>query len=245
MQLKISHELLGKASSSNRLKSKEYKGNLQPYLYFNGSAKVGFKLLLTNNKWNFTKGMHLCVWFKFLGNKNNSRNSGVEDSNSTILQIKTDDKNEIRVKQEMREIGVESVVAGEINKRKVCDLPVGSIVKLEVILEAKESGLFKSNDYSLSIGVNGTFQNKIEVKMPKITSSDYISEFNMFKEFPGQFYSLIINRIDKERTPMPPRITSEQELADFMKQPGTSDNIVTIISPMRVHKGILINHFNS
>ena len=64
--LKTSYDLLGKASCQYRLTSKGYNGNLQPYLYFDGSAKVGFKVLLTNNRWPFSKGMHLCVWFKAL-----------------------------------------------------------------------------------------------------------------------------------------------------------------------------------
>jgi hypothetical protein len=39
-------------------------GNIQPFLYFNGTAKIGLRLLITNNKWPFNKGMHLCLWMK-------------------------------------------------------------------------------------------------------------------------------------------------------------------------------------
>ena len=67
MDIKYAYDLLGKAGFGYRLKSDSYRGNLQPYLYFDGSAKVGFRVLLTSNKWPFSKGMHLCVWFKALG----------------------------------------------------------------------------------------------------------------------------------------------------------------------------------
>ena len=46
-------------------------------MYFDGSAKIGFKVLLTNNKWPFIKGMHLCVWFKALGGVKPSPNQGM------------------------------------------------------------------------------------------------------------------------------------------------------------------------
>lgn len=39
-------------------------GNIQPFIYFDGKAKIGLRLLLTNNKWPFNKGMHVCIWMK-------------------------------------------------------------------------------------------------------------------------------------------------------------------------------------
>lgn len=41
-------------------------GNLCPFIYFDGAAKIGLRVLLNNNKWPFTKGMHLCTWLKSL-----------------------------------------------------------------------------------------------------------------------------------------------------------------------------------
>ena len=91
---------------------------------------------------------------------------------------------------------IECQTKDEISSRKVCDLPVGKVVKLEVILEPKE-GLFKTNEYSLAIAVNDVKSEKIEIKVPKFSSADYISDFNMFKEFKGQFFALIVNKIEK------------------------------------------------
>lgn len=67
-------------------------GNLHPFLYFNGTTKIGMRLLITNNKWPFNKGMHLCVWMKsFLE---------VQSPNSYIMHLKVDDKNWFIVRQE-------------------------------------------------------------------------------------------------------------------------------------------------
>lgn len=67
-------------------------GNLHPFLYFNGSVKIGMRLLITNNKWPFNKGMHLCVWMKsFLE---------AQSPNSYIMHLKVDEKNWFIVRQE-------------------------------------------------------------------------------------------------------------------------------------------------
>jgi len=66
-------------------------GNLQPFLYFNGTAKIGLRLLITNNKWPFHKGMHLCMWMKsFLEH---------QSPNNYILFLKVDDKNSFVLRQ--------------------------------------------------------------------------------------------------------------------------------------------------
>ena len=100
LDIKYAYELLIKAGSSYRLKSNEYRGNLQPYLYFDGSAKVGFKVLLTNNRWPFNKGMQICVWFKALGGVKPSSSQSTspkkretlinESYRSIILQLRTE-----------------------------------------------------------------------------------------------------------------------------------------------------------
>lgn len=73
-------------------------GNLQPFIYFNGSAKIGLRLLLTNNKWPFNKGMHLCLWLKsFLE---------VQPPNNYIVFFKVDDHNWLAIRQERTELVV-------------------------------------------------------------------------------------------------------------------------------------------
>ena len=67
----------------------------------------------------------------------------------------------------------------------------------------------------------------------------------MFMEFVGQFFCMTLAKIDKDRLQTPEHLSTEQDLAAFMAQPGASENVITILSPMRVHKGIMINHVNS
>lgn len=67
-------------------------GNLQPFIYFDGKAKIGLRLLLTNNKWPFYKGMHLCIWMKSF--------TEYQGPNNYILYLKVDDGNYFVVRQE-------------------------------------------------------------------------------------------------------------------------------------------------
>jgi hypothetical protein len=60
--LEISYSMFSQLNDSS-ISSTE-TGNIQPFLYFNGTAKIGLRLLITNNKWPFNKGMHLCLWMK-------------------------------------------------------------------------------------------------------------------------------------------------------------------------------------
>lgn len=102
---------------------------MEPFLYYNGSAKIGLRLLITNNKWPFAKGMHLCLWMKsFLE---------MQAHGSYIMFLKVDDKNWFVLRQDRTELVVESAVEGEKNKRRICDFPIRALVKFEVILEPK------------------------------------------------------------------------------------------------------------
>lgn len=48
------------------------------------------------------------------------------------------------------------MVFNDKKKRKVCDMPIKKLVKLEIALEPKDAGLFKSSiEYRLHIRVNG------------------------------------------------------------------------------------------
>lgn len=97
-------------------------GNIQPFIYFDGKAKIGLRLLLANNKWPFNKGMHLCIWMKSF--------TEYQNSNHYIIFFKVDHKNHFILKQERTEVVVESLVSGEKYKRKVCDLPIKRLTKL-------------------------------------------------------------------------------------------------------------------
>lgn len=67
-------------------------GNAQPFIFFNGSAKIGLRLLLTNNKWPFNKGMHLCIWMKsFLE---------IQSANNYLVLLKVDEKNWFVIRQD-------------------------------------------------------------------------------------------------------------------------------------------------
>ena len=47
------------------LYSVEAKPEFQlPSIYFDGSSSVGLKLMLSQNKWPFSKGLHLSMWIK-------------------------------------------------------------------------------------------------------------------------------------------------------------------------------------
>lgn len=135
-------------------------------MYFDGKAKIGLRLLLANSKWPFSKGMHLCVWMKSF--------TEYQNPNHYIVFLKVDDKNSFILKQERSEVVVESLVSGEKNKRKVCDLPLKKLTKLEIALEPKDSGLFKSSvEYRLHIRINGEKNKNVEIKLPKFDNSDF------------------------------------------------------------------------
>lgn len=145
--LQVSHSMFSQLNDSSV--SCTDTGNLNPFLYFDGNAKIGLRLLLTNNKWPFNRGMHLCLWMKsFLD---------LQPPSAYIMFLKVDDKNWLVLRQERGELLVETSVEGDKNKRRICDLPLRVLVKLEVALEPKESGgIFKSNtEYRLHLRVNG------------------------------------------------------------------------------------------
>lgn len=51
--------------------------------------------------------------------------------------LKVDERNWFVLRQDRGELVVESAVEGEKNKRRICDIPIRTLIKFEVILEPK------------------------------------------------------------------------------------------------------------
>jgi len=60
----------------------------------------------------------------------------------------------------------------------------------------------------------------VEIKLPKFDSSDFVTEFNMFGEYVGQFYSLAlwksINTFTSLQNSLPESLANEQEVTMFL-----------------------------
>jgi hypothetical protein len=77
--------------------------NITPYLYFiDNSKNDAIKILFANNKWPFSKGMTLFLWFETLTVTNNK-----------ILWLKTEDGHELIVAVNNGKLQIENKSKGE------------------------------------------------------------------------------------------------------------------------------------
>lgn len=61
--------------------------NIIPFIYFTGNTKSdSIKILFSNNRWNFSKGMTILLWVNQL-----------KSTECTLFYMSTDDKNEIYI----------------------------------------------------------------------------------------------------------------------------------------------------